>query len=139
AQIQLFDPNGTSIALATSPQPGAPVVVGPVVSPAPGRYVIQITGPSNSTGSYRLRAFVQTAIEVESRDPAASNDFTAEDLNGAVTAQGGPGSTLRAVTVAGNIGQDAGGFGGIGDFTDTFSFTATAGQQVTVGLFRPAG
>ncbi len=146
AQLRLFDPNGNPIALSTGAQQGDPVSVGPVVAPAPGRYVMQITGPSNSVGPYRLRALLGAVVENETTNPSVFNDtqFAAESLNGLIATQGGPGSTLRSVTIAGNVGtirpgSGGGPFGFADDTSDFYSFTATAGQRTSVGLGLPSG
>ncbi|HYH64541.1 MAG TPA: M36 family metallopeptidase, partial [Urbifossiella sp.] len=146
AQVRLFDPSGTPIALATGAVQGDPVSVGPVVAPAPGRYVMQITGPSSSVGPYRLRALLGAVVENETSNPSVTNDaqFGAESLNGLLTTQGGPGSTLRSVTVAGNVGtarpgSTPGPFGNPDDTSDYYSFTVTAGQRTSVGMTRAAG
>ena len=146
AQVRLFDPSGNPIALATGAQQGDPVSVGPVVAPAPGRYVMQITGPSSSVGPYRLRALLGAVVENETSNPSVTNDvqFSAESLTGLFATQGGPGSTLRSVTIAGNVGtvrpgSGPGPFGTPNDTSDYYSFPVTAGQRTSVGMNRAAG
>ncbi|MBN9522572.1 M36 family metallopeptidase [bacterium] len=145
AQVSILDPSGAQIALGTSFLSGNSASAGPVVVPFNGTYTIKITGTSNSTGEYRLRALVTAGVESESLIPSAYNDTrgfpssAAENLDGLIRTQGGPGSTLRGVTLAGNVGQNVLG----GDLTDNYLFTPTVGpagpQQITVGLSQLSG
>ncbi|MFO0800663.1 MAG: M36 family metallopeptidase [Gemmataceae bacterium] len=138
AQLTVLDPTGAVVAIANSAATGDPAYTSAVVLSVPGKYSIQVSGTSNSTGPYRLRALVNVDVENEVKVPSAFNDFSPENLNSLIRPQGGPGSTLRATTVYGNVGQDFIVFGA--DTQDQFSFNVTtARQQVTIGLERLTG
>jgi extracellular elastinolytic metalloproteinase len=144
AQLRIINPNGTATSPVTSVAGGNPVYTNPLVVTTPGTYTIEITGVSNSTGSFRLRAFVGASIEGESRNPTdlfSVNDSAGfggpEVLNSLLQLQGGPGLAMRGITVSGNVGgdRDAGSiFLPPTDSDDNFSVPVTAGQPLTVGL-----
>lgn len=78
--VELTDPDGASLALATASGPGESVVLQTVAAVEAGTYTVVVSGDGGSTGRYTTEFVVNTALELETHG-GPSNNGSAQDID----------------------------------------------------------
>jgi hypothetical protein len=79
--VQLFDSSNTLVASATAPAAGKPALLNTTAITASGTYTMVVSGAASTTGSYRIQAYLDTALEAAvNGGPADTSRATAQDL-----------------------------------------------------------
>ena len=80
-QIELIDPSGSFIGVATASAAGMDAVLQTVAASAAGTYVARITGASGTSGRYSVQLLLNSAVSLEVHDGADNGSMaTAQDL-----------------------------------------------------------
>jgi hypothetical protein len=107
--VQLLDPSGVSLGMATAVAAGQSVILQAVAanSTAAGTYKVVVSGASASTGQYKLRVLLNADIEALGTGPLGSNKSrsTAQDLGGSFITLNSSLAVASRAAVVGNVGS----------------------------------
>lgn len=115
----VYDPSGGLAASVTAGAPGEAAIVQTLPTAAAGQYTVTLSGAASTTGQYTIQLMLNAAGESESVG-GASNDTpaTAQDIDSSFLPM--LGSSAR------------GAVRGVAEGTDYYSFTAAAGERISL-------
>jgi Ca2+-binding RTX toxin-like protein len=102
-QVEMFDPDGISLADDAAAGPGLPAILHSIPTTTAGTYEITVNGVGASVGRYSIQILLNAGVELE-HNGGNSNETTAEDLD--VTALD-LGNTASHLAVLGTTGSGA--------------------------------
>jgi len=127
--VDVLDPSNNVVASASAAAAGQEAVVQTLAIPVGGTYTIRVSGAGGTTGAYTVQAILNAAVENEEHFGATDDTVaTAQDLGGSFISLGG--SASRGAVV-GKLPSASG--------NDYYSFTAAAGDAVTLAVARQGG